>query len=109
MLCYNNNEEETDSENYPLLAGLYPDQKGKHWVADSLAEKLYSEVINNPRFEKNAKDRARLALLCARGKFKGGDNSTLKGEGNSSLKGNLADRVLQLKDECTVRTRLLYD
>ena len=98
LLCYNNNQEETDIENYQLLAGMYPDQKEQKWIADGLAEKLYSEVVNNPKFEENAKNRARLALLCARGRFKGGDSSSSK-----------ADLVLQLKDECAVRTRLHCD
>ena len=93
LLCYYNNEEETDSESYQLLAGLMLEDKTKTWKLDGLAERIFSEVINNSRFDKTMKDRARLAHLCAKAKFQGS-------------KDNQSNSTLQLKDECTVRTLL---
>ena len=91
LLCYYNNEEETDLEAHQLLAGMFPEEKEKTWMADGLAQRLYSEVIDSPRFENDIKDRARLAILCGKAKCRGSDKNNKN-----------TDNVSQILEECKV-------
>ena len=92
LLCFYNNEEETDMESYQLLAGINTEVNDQKWMVDGLAQKIYSEVINNHMYTKDTKDRARLAIICGKGKFKGAENVSDK-----------TDIVSQTQEECKVR------
>ena len=99
LLCFNNNEEEIDSERHHLMAvGNFPDTS-PGWKADGLAETLYSEIVTSKNSNNHAKHLARLAILCGRGKFKGEAESQIKMQRDST--GKLVG-ILQLKDECKV-------
>ena len=97
LLCYHNNEEEMDSESHQLLAGMYSDDRSQSWRTDGLAEKLYTDIVTNKRFTNVLKDRARLALLCGKGKFLGDERLP-----EDRKKKTTSGMILQLKEECEV-------
>ena len=96
LLCYHNNEEEMDSESHQLLAGIYPDDRSPTWRTDGLAEKIYSDIVTSKRYTDGVKNRARLTLLCGKGKFLGGEDSPEVGKQKTT------SGILQLKEECEV-------
>ena len=99
LLCYHNSEEEMDSESHQQIVGMYSDDKSLSWRTDGLAEKLYSDIVTNTRYTEQVKSRARLALLCGKGKFKGVENSRQKLKFEETKKNT---GVMQLKEECQV-------
>ena len=98
LLCYHNNEEEMDSDSFKMLDGMFLDEKSKTWSLDGLAERLYSEIVTSPQSNESLKDRARIAILCGKGRFHKANNDGSLTQGKQDKKG----RVLQFREECKV-------
>jgi hypothetical protein len=96
LLCYHNNEEEMDSENHQLIAGMYSDDRSQSWRTDGLAEKLYSDIVTSKQYTDGVKDRARLTLLCGKGKF------SVEERLPEGSKKKTTSGILQLKEEFEV-------